>query len=306
MSIEGVKEVVSVSIGSSKRNHEVKVNLLGQDFAIKRVGTNGDFKKAVEMIKELDGKVSAFGAGGIDLYFVADGKKYAIRDAKKLKKAAVKTPLVDGSGLKDTLERETVHYIQDQGIVLKDKKVLMVSAVDRFGMAEALVMAGCHVLFGDLIFGLGIPIPIRKFSTFKIMAKILLPIVVRLPFKVLYPTGSGQEKESTGKYAKYYRESDILAGDFHFIKLHAPLDLRGKIVLTNTTTKEDVEELKKRGVSYLITTTPVFDGRSFGTNVMEATLVSILNKNVDNITSQDYLKCLKELDFKPRVEKLNG
>jgi len=44
--------------------------------------------------------------------------------------------------------------------------------------------------------------------------------------------------------------------------------------LTNTTTSENVEELKKRGVSLLITTTPVIEGRSFGTNVLEG--VSLL------------------------------
>jgi len=300
-----MKQIVGVSIGSSSRDHSVQVNLLGTDFEIKRVGTDGSLPKAQEILKELDGKVDAFGLGGIDLYFIADGKKYVVRDAAKLKKAVSKTPVVDGSGLKHTLERQTIKYLVDNNVLpLKDKTVLMVAAVDRFGMAESLVEAGCNMIYGDLIFGLGIPIPLRSHKTFKRVAKTLLPIVVKMPFKILYPTGSSQEKESS-KNQKYFREADIIAGDYLLIKKYLPKRLDGKSIITNTTTAKDVEVLKERGLKCLVTTTPVFEGRSFGTNVMEATLVAAMEREPEQITSEDYLEYLKRLDFKPRIEQLN-
>jgi hypothetical protein len=55
-----LKKVVSVSIGSSKRNHKVRVKIFGEEFTIERIGTDGDKRKAIELIKELDGKVDAF------------------------------------------------------------------------------------------------------------------------------------------------------------------------------------------------------------------------------------------------------
>ncbi len=300
-----MKKIVGVSIGSSKRDHTVKVKLLDQEFEIKRVGTDGSLSKAQEMLKELDGKVDAFGLGGIDLYFIADGKKYVVRDAAKLKKVVSKTPVVDGSGLKHTLERQTIRYIQDHDILpLKGKTVLMVAGVDRFGMAESFVEAGCNTIFGDLIFGLDIPIPIKTYKSFKLLAKIMLPFVVKMPFKMLYPTGDSQNKKSA-KYQKYFEGVDIIAGDYLFIKKYMPEDLSGKSIITNTTTAEDVEELKKRGLNLLITSTPVYNGRSFGTNVMEATIVAAMGKDPENITEEDYLNYLSKLDFKPRIEKLN-
>lgn len=299
------KRVVGVSIGSSKRDHSVKVNLLGNDFEISRVGTDGDLKKAISLIKELDGNIEAIGLGGLDLYFYALGKKYVIRDAVKLAKAAQKTPVVDGSGLKNTLERETIDYlVKEKGWDFSDKKVLMTAAVDRFGMAEALVATGANVTFGDLIFGLKIPIEIKTYRLFTIIARILLPIATKLPFSVLYPTGSSQEKKDS-KFEKYFKKHDIIAGDYLFIKKYAPDVLLGKSIITNTTTATDVEELKKKGVEYLVTTTPVFEGRSFGTNVLEATLVAVLNKPLKSITADDYISCLQKLNIKPRVEKLN-
>jgi len=299
------KEVVSVSIGSSTRDHEVEVELLGQSFKIRRVGTDGDVKKAKQMIKELDGNIDAFGLGGIDLYlFAPGGKRYKIREAKKFKKEAKKTNMVDGSGLKNTLERKTIEFLKDEeDFDFVDKKVLMVSAVDRFGMADALNEAGCQMIFGDLIFGLGIPVAIRSMKKFEILARVLLPVVTKLPFKILYPTGSEQDKKSVDKYSKYFREADIIAGDYLFIKKYMPDDMTGKVIITNTVTASDVVDMRSRGVKLLVTTTPEFDGRSFGTNVMEATCVALLDKDAESVTPEDYLRVLEELGFKPRVER---
>lgn len=46
-----MKRIVSVSIGSSSRDHKVTIKILGQEFLIERIGTDGDIKKAIEIIK---------------------------------------------------------------------------------------------------------------------------------------------------------------------------------------------------------------------------------------------------------------
>ncbi|MFY9271602.1 MAG: hypothetical protein WAO37_01165, partial [Thermacetogeniaceae bacterium] len=79
-----MKRVVSVSLGSSKRDHKVEAEFLGEKFVIERIGTDGDMERAIEVIRELDGKVDAFGMGGIDLYLVAGNRRYALREAKKI------------------------------------------------------------------------------------------------------------------------------------------------------------------------------------------------------------------------------
>ena len=65
-----MKHVMSVSLGSSKRNHKVEVDILDQKFIIERVGTDGDMDKAIEIIKQNDGKVSAFGMGALTSMFM--------------------------------------------------------------------------------------------------------------------------------------------------------------------------------------------------------------------------------------------
>lgn len=301
-----MKTVVSVSLGSSTRDHRAAVNLLGEDFDISRVGTDGKLDAAIAKVHELDGKVDAIGLGGIDVYLYAGKHRYALRDGLRLLEAAKVTPVVDGSGLKNTLEREAVRFMQeDLGISLRGKHVLMVSALDRFGMAQALVDAGADVLFGDFIFALDLDKPVKGLHEFEEMAEKYLPDACKLPFQFFYPTGKKQEKPPEPKYPQYYHDADIIAGDFHFMRQFMPDDLSGKIVLTNTVTEKDVDELRKRGVKMLITTTPDFQGRSFGTNVVEAALLALLGKKWDEVTPGDYERLLHELHLRPRVIDLN-
>lgn len=299
-----MKHIVSVSIGSAKRDKAVEIEVLGEKVKLERIGTSGNFNQALEKIKELDGKVDAIGLGGIDIYLYAGGKRYIIRDGMRLKNAARITPVVDGSGLKNTLERETIKYLKDNtDIITPGKKVLLVSAVDRFGMAEALVDVGVEVIFGDLIFALGLPFPIRDIKNVHRIAAILLPVLTRLPFQIMYPTGKKQE-EITPKYHKYYQWADIIAGDFHLIRRYIPDDMKGKVIITNTTTSEDVELLRARGIDTLVTTTPELQGRSFGTNVIEAMIIAITEKKPDELTPTDYLEIIRRIGLSVRIEKL--
>ena len=294
-----MKHVVGVSLGSSTRNHSAEITILDSKCKIERIGTDGSIEKAIELIKELDGKVDAFGLGGIDLYIYAGGKRYTFRDARRIAKAAIKTPIVDGSGLKDTLERLVIGYLIEQGYKIEGTKVLMVCAADRFGMAESFYQAGADIIFGDLIFALGIPIPIKSLKTLNRAIRVIAPIACNLPFKMLYPIGEKQEVMDV-KFETYFRDAEIIAGDFHFIRRHMPTDLEGKTVITNTITTNDLKLLKERGVKELITTTPEIGGRSFGTNVMEGLIVALAGKKAIN-NPEEYYKILQQIDFKPRI-----
>jgi hypothetical protein len=302
-----MKSVVSVSLGSSSRDHRAEATLLGERFDISRVGTDGKLDVAIGMVHELDGKVDAIGLGGIDVYLYAGRHRYALRDGLRLLEAAKITPIVDGSGLKNTLEREAVRFMQDElSIDLRGKHVLMVSALDRFGMAQALVDAGADVLFGDFIFALDKDMPVRGLHEFEALAEKYLPDACKLPFQFFYPTGKKQEKPPEPKYPRYYEEAEIIAGDFHFMRQFMPERLDGKIVLTNTVTERDVNDLGARGVKTLITTTPELAGRSFGTNVLEAALLALLGKKWSDVEAADYERLLLELGLRPRVVELGN
>ena len=89
------------------------------------------------------------------------------------------------------------------------------------------------------------------------------------------------------------------------IKHNMPDDLSGKMIITNTVTRDDVEAFRTRGVKTLVTTTPEFGGRAFGTNVIQAMLVVLSGKRPEELSSSDYVELLHRVGFKPNVMTLN-
>jgi len=298
-----MKRAVSVSLGSKSRDKKVVTTLLGEEVSIERIGTDGDEEKAYQLYCDLDGKVDAFGVGGIDLYIHALKRDYPLYAGLKLIRDVVTTPVVDGGGLKATLEARIMQDVEKQlGDIIQPKTVLLVAGLTRGGMSKSFIDAGYDLTFGDLMFGLQIPIPINTVPMANFAAAILLPIVGRMPISMLYPTGEKQ-LEVVPKYEKYYAANKVIAGDWLYIMQHAPDDLSGKVIVTNTTTEADVTFLKDRGVDFLVTTTPVLDGRSFGTNMFEAALVAAAGKNRP-LTTPELDQIIDQLNLKAQIQDL--
>jgi hypothetical protein len=118
----------------------------------------------------------------------------------------------------------------------------------------------------------------------------------------VYPTGKEQEKRIP-KWEKYYQWGTVIAGDCHYIKRHMPEKLPGKVIATNTTTESDVKLFRDAGVKYLVTSTPVLEGRSFGTNMIEAALVAVAGKG-RKLRYDEINALLDQLGLSPQLQEL--
>ncbi len=299
-----MKTAVSVSLGHSNRDKEVEIELYGETVRVERRGTDGDVNRATALFNELDGKVDALGVGGIDLWVEMGEHKFPITAAQKMVENVHQTPVVDGSGLKNTLERQSAQVLVDSlGPSYRSGRVMHTVAVDRYGMALGFFDMEYETVCGDLMFTIGLPIPIRSLSALNRLGRTIGPIVARLPISVLYPTGEKQE-EIIPKFTQYYDWATVVAGDCHLIKRHMPDDLSGKVIVTNTTTENDMDLFRQRGVQHVITTTPVLDGRSFGTNMLEAAITAVADKGRP-LTHDELTGMLIELDLKPSLNTLD-
>ena len=299
-----MKRAVSVSLGSSTRDKKVIVTLNGEQISVERIGTDGDAAKSRRLFAELDGQVDALGVGGVDLYLRLDQREYPLHAALKLVQDVHQTPVVDGRGLKHTLERRVFELAAPMlGEQPRFRHALVPVAVDRQGLAEAVAQVADEIVIGDFIFALGIPIPVHGIPAFRRLARVLLPIISHFPMSLLYYGSSGEQTEP--KYHRHYQKADLIAGDFLFMKKYLPDDLTGKTVITNTTTEANVELLRTRGVRQVITTTPRYEGRSFGTNMMEATLTAYAGKG-RALTDVELNDLIDELDLRPSVQQLNA
>jgi len=306
-----LKQAISISIGSSKRNKKTQISLLGETVQIERIGTDGDMNKAAQLFRDFDGKVDAFGLGGTDLGFCVDGKFHTLNSIHSMIKTVKKTPLVDGNGLKILLESRAADILEKHlDTADKPSRVLLASAVDRWGLAESFRMAGYKCVYGDIMFALGMPFPVRSIRSLKLLASLLIPVVSNLPFEWIYPTGDSQDSRKP-KWEEYFHWADVIAGDCHYLHKYMPDNMRGKIIVTNTTTQNDRDFFQQTGAYALMTTTPILDGRSFGTNMMEAAIVAVSQwkGKIDYTKNSDYLlfleKTIQSIELEPQFQILN-
>lgn len=315
-----MRQAVSVSLGSSNRDKKVVVNFKGQEISVERIGTDGDIEKTKKLFEQLDGQVDALGIGGVDLYLRLDQREYPLRAALKLIENVEHTPVVDGRGLKHTLERRVFNLAapalhnalsgdsaEVQGFLIdgvpRFQQAFIPVAADRIGLAQAVTEISNEVIFGDLMVALDVPLPVKGIRNYKRVARVMLPFVSFFPMSMLYYGSSGTDDET--KYQKYWQQSDLLAGDFLFMQKYLPKNLHGKTIITNTTTEENIEFLRKRGVQLVITTTPRYEGRSFGTNMMEAALTAYANKGRP-LSNDELNHLIDELDLRPSVQLLSS
>ncbi len=301
-----MKRAVSISLGSSKRNKAVTVKLLGEEVSIERIGTDGDMEAAAQMYRELDGKVDAFGVGGADLGLLVDTRWYPLYSVNRMVRFVKQTPIVDGTGLKITLEKKAAFYLEQHFrdyIETRGRTAFIMTGADRWGLTRSFLDAGYDCTFGDMMFSLGINLPLHTEKQLKTLAALLMPLAGRLPFSWVYPIGEKQE-ERKPKYPRWFHWATVVAGDCHYIKRYMPDDMQAKLIVTNTTTVEDTALFRRCGVKALVTTTPVLEGRSFGTNMMESALIAVSGKG-RVLTHPEYEALLAQLGFEPNLQELN-
>ncbi|MBP7691506.1 MAG: hypothetical protein KA764_06300 [Anaerolineales bacterium] len=297
-----MKRAVSISLGSSKRDKVVELTLLGETVRLERRGTDGDLERAAQLYRELDGQVDAFGVGGADLGLRVAGRWHPLYSVQPMVRFVKRTPLVDGTGLKNTLEGRVAAFIEQRLGPITPRRVLLTVGTDRWGMSQAFVDAGYDCVFGDLLFALDLPLPLRDVAAVKRLAALTMPVIGRLPFEWVYPIGEKQEKW-TPKHGQWYAWASVIAGDCHYIKRYRPARLDGKLICTNTTTPDDVAIFRAAGARWLVTTTPRLDGRSFGTNMMEAALIAASGRGRP-LTDAELNTIIDELKLEPTLQDL--
>lgn len=300
------KRIISLSLGSSLRDMGVEALFGGHTFHIERIGTDGSLDDLMKGIEKYSKTSDIITLGGMDLNLVFTKRKYMFKDAARLVKTYQNVHIVDGERYKEWMEPLFFKKVFELGILPQKAKILFPLAANRIPLIKSMMDSGYdNFVFGDLIFDIGFPpVKIKKLGTYEAIGYFAGPIITKLPFSWIYPTGAIQEHHKVKK-PELFKEADIIAGDYHNIHIHLPEDLGNKTIITNTITTADTDILKKRGLKYLVTLSPSFKGRTFGSNVMDGVITCYLAEKGQVTDKGAYINAADTLCIKPEIRRLN-
>jgi predicted amino acid dehydrogenase len=184
---------------------------------------------------------------------------------------------------------------------------LVTSGIERYQLAQALTQYECDLRFGDPLLQLRmarLPVP-QSLEQLEWYAATVLPFAALLPYKVLHPVAYGNEEPHPTAEA-LFKWADVIAGDFAYLRRFAPADLKNRIVITDDPAPHEIEDLRRRGVTTLITMTPpLSEVQPFvSTDVLEAITVAI-TESMGPPGEAEVLDFIAAAAWEPTVQQLN-
>ncbi|BAM00614.1 MULTISPECIES: serine carboxypeptidase [Caldilinea] len=301
-----MKRITVIHLDNSE--YDETVQFLGQKVEIRHCGCNGDPEKARALIAESDGRVDAIGLEGLPVQLQLGSVVRSHEIGKTLPAAASKTPVVDGSGIRAGLERWAVILAdRAQPGIFAEKRVLMTPGLNHSGLAQALSRHTTAIRYADPIIYFGLPaIPlVGAHSTLDQAAAPTLEQLKDAPFRRLLPQPG---EAGRTRSAEPFRSADVIAGDIGAIRRYAPKRLDHKTVVVEWAEQADLDDLRQRGVSIVVTLMPSLDpaddlGR-WSAATIEAALAALRRNQNQPLNEDTYLDLMADIHWSPAIRYL--
>ncbi len=301
-----MKNVLVLDLNQGDESFQITYR--GQEVLIRRVGCSGDPEKVRAMIAEFDGRVDAIGLDGYPFRLVLGAHASLHAVGSTLRQTALQTPVVDGSGLRAGIERWGVTLADRmQPGIFAQKHILMVPGLNHEGLVSALSRRGSEIRYADPVVYFALPdFPGAGHPrTLNQAASVTLEQLKDAPFRRITPQ-PGQA--GTPRTLKPFEWADVLAGDIGAIRRYAPQSLKHKLVVVNSATEEDLEDLRARGVSIAITLLRPLDAdlplRGSSIALVEAVLVTLRPDPTAPLNENTYLDIIAGTEWKPDIRFL--
>jgi predicted amino acid dehydrogenase len=284
------------------------ISFLDQSVELILRGCHGDADKARQLIAEYDGKVDAIALDGLPADLQLGPVHRTHSAGASLLNVAKETPVVDGSGIRAGLERWAV-ILADRAEpgIFAEKHILMAPGLNHGGLAQALERHSPAIRYGDPFIYFDLPdIPgVGSRATLEQAAPATLDRLKDAPFRRIHPqAGAPQHVRPSNPF----EWADVIAGDIGAIRRYAPVLLKHKTVVVECASEEDLQDLRKRGVSIVVTVMPSLNGPKalgqWSAAVIEAVLVALRVSKDAPLTEDTYLDLMADIQWTPAVRYL--
>lgn len=295
-----MKNVVTISLGSSKQDFERKIDFLGHKFSVKRMGADMDTGKAWELMRRQQATADAIGLGEISDHLQVGLRTIENKETKRLLNVVTRVPVTTGATLRRLLQVRAVRQVQHElGNYFNNNLVLFLNGMRNYDMAVALSDYTKNLFFADATFQTGAPKMLTSIEQLELFAKGSKLMLGGAPGQLLETSLTTLKQKRVAAVAA---DCHVIVGTFAEYKAIASNGcLEGKTLITSAVTDERMEFFKAQKVNLVIDVSPKIFDKVVGINAIEAMILATLEKPAEEVSDDDFEEILNELDLKPRL-----
>ena len=295
-----MKKVVTVTLGASKQDFEFETSFLGEKYAVKRMGADGDHRKAWEMLRRHQANADAMGLGETSDHYHVGLRTIVNRETEKLLKVVTRVPVTTGATLRRLLQVRAVRHVQKElGNYFNNNKVLFLSGMRNYEIAVALSDYTKNLSFADPVFQAGSPLLLSSLAQLELYARGNELVAGQTPFRMLEKALAGLKNM---RVANAMSKSHLIVGTFGEIKaIGTVANLEGKTIITSAVHDDQLAFYKQCKVNLVIDVSPNLFGRVVGVATLEAMILAHLGRNANELADDEFEEIITELDITPRL-----
>ncbi|SLM30200.1 Shikimate/quinate 5-dehydrogenase [Desulfamplus magnetovallimortis] len=304
-----MKQITNISLGPASDNYQMEAEFLGQKFNIKRFGTDGDLKKAEDMLLMWNKKADVICLSAIKYLYGHSAQTIMTSKLKKLLKVAntLTTPVTTGETLRRVTHEWCIRHAQFQlgNNFFTNAKVLFLSGMASEKIANVMSEYTGNISFADPIFENSIPKILHSQLDLNRYAQRIHRPISWLPGKDLISEPSRIKAVNNYILQRAARDATVIVipyNDFYdYIEPFSEEELKDKVIVTTTAYEDRIDALREKGVSMIIDTTPKILDRVVGVSVQEALMISALDIPKTSAIKDDLLEVISEQRLDPRI-----
>ena len=295
-----MKKIVGITLGSSKKDFEFTTEFLGQEYSVKRLGTDGDTAKAWELMRRYQARADVIGLGEVDDHYRIGTRTMENKTTRELMHVVTRIPATTGAALRRLLQVRALHHVQKElGNYFNNNLVLFLSGMRNYDLAVAMSEYTQNLTFADPVFQTGSLLTLNSLSQLELYARGSELLLNNMPGQIL---GNALSMLKNKRVAAEVVKSHVIVGTFAEIKAVAnSKNLKGKTLITSAIDDDRLEFFRQHEVNLVIDVSPKLFDQVCGTYILEAMILAKLDKDPHEISDDDLHEIISELDIKPRL-----
>jgi len=304
-----VKQIIQISLDTSRNNADFETTFLGKKFYIRRFGTDGDLEEATDLLLRWNKKADAIGLGGVNVSHSVKPGTNRNKEIKKLLKLGnqVHTPVTTGETLRAVGQEWSLRHIQFKfgNNYFTNARVFFFSGVVSHSIARVMAEYTDNLIFADLLLENSVPKFIHTIKDLDLYAGYIRNAMGWIPGKQFVSGAPPVRSLANNLMRKAVREAHILVVPhyqfYKYLDHYSSEELKGKTIISSTVYDDRVAYLKDKGVDVIIDTTPNILKKVVGVSALEALLFAALDIDQDQGSEDDLLEVISDLKMPPRI-----